>query len=221
MHRGQALTVRTKNGFVRLEVLPMLKKNLVSSKVGGLGRRILPQASAGIARVLRKFPVELKGALPVLSLENSRSDFDALSDVSYATSLSAGFDLKAADDVVIPPGEWRLVDTGLRLAQTKSKPAVRVKLGRTGFDIVAELQIRPRSGLAAKRGLTVLNAPGTVDADYEGKIMTCLMNHGKEDFRIRRGDKISQGVFALAIRPHSLEVDSKTRGDGGFGSTGA
>lgn len=198
----------------------MLKKNLVSSKVSGLGRRILPHASAGIARVLRKFPLELKGSLPVLSLENSRPDFDAASDVCYATSLSAGFDLKAADDVVIPSGEWRLVDTGLKIAHSKSKPAVRVKLGQTGFDIVAELQIRPRSGLAAKRGLTVLNAPGTVDADYEGKIMTCLMNHGKEEFKVSRGDKISQGVFALAIRPHSLQVDAKTRGDGGFGSTG-
>lgn len=198
----------------------MIKKKLISNTVSSLGSRLIPGATAKLNRALRNLPLELGGALPVLGLENSRSDYDALSEINYATALSAGFDLRAADDVVIPPGEWRLVDSGLRLAAQASKPSFRIRLGRTGFDVVAELQIRPRSGLAVKRGITVLNAPGTVDADYEGKIMTCLMNHGREDFRIRRGDKISQGVFALAIRPHGIEVADKTRGDGGFGSTG-
>lgn len=198
----------------------MIKKRFIANKVSGLGSRIIPTATAKLARALRQLPFEVSGSLPVLALENSRADHDAAGEVNYATSLSAGFDLKAVDDVVIPPGEWRLVDTGLRLAPQSSAPSLRVRWGKVGFDIVAELQIRPRSGLAAKRGLTVLNAPGTVDADYEGKIMTCLMNHGKEDFRIKKGDKISQGVFALAIRPHSVQVDSQTRGDGGFGSTG-
>jgi dUTP pyrophosphatase len=198
----------------------MIRKKIIAAKVTDLGNHLLPRATAKISRALRQLPIELSGALPVLSLENSRPDYDAAGEINYATALSAGFDLKAADDVVIPSGEWRLVDTGLRLATQPNKPSVRIRLGRTGFDVVAELQIRPRSGLAVKRGITVLNAPGTVDADYEGKIMTCLMNHGKEDFRVKKGDKISQGVFALAIRPHSVAVADKTRGDGGFGSTG-
>ncbi|NBO39441.1 dUTP diphosphatase [bacterium] len=198
----------------------MVRNKILASKITGLSNRLLPKATEKLSRALKYFPVELSGALPVLSLENSRSDHDAAGEINYATSLSAGFDLKAADDAIIPPGEWRLVDTGLRLAPQSTKPVARIRLGRTGFDVVAELQIRPRSGLAVKRGITVLNAPGTVDADYEGKIMTCLMNHGSEPFKISKGDKVSQGVFALAIRPHSVAVADKTRGEGGFGSTG-
>lgn len=198
----------------------MKSKNRLAARVLGLRKKIIPKASDKLTRALRHFPLELSGNLPLLSLENSRSEFDAASSVHYATALSAGFDLKAADDVTIPAGEWRLIDTGLRLKPHEQPPALRIRVGRTGFDVVAELQIRPRSGLAAKRGLTVLNAPGTIDADYEGKIMTCLMNHGTEDFVVRKGDKISQGVFALAVRPHSIQVDAKVRGSGGFGSTG-
>ena len=198
----------------------MMKKKFISGKVTGISKRLIPHAAAKVTKALKQLPFEISGSLPVLALENSRPDFDAACEVSYATALSAGFDLRAADDVVIPPGEWKLVDTGLRLAPQTTPPAVRIRLGKVGFDVVAELQIRPRSGLAAKRGLTVLNAPGTVDADYQGKIMACLVNHGKDDFRITRGDKISQGVFAIAIRPHSIQVDGQTRGEGGFGSTG-
>lgn len=198
----------------------MKNRRQLAAKVAGLRNKIIPRASDKIAQAFKRFPVELSGHLPVLHLENSRPDFDAVSSVSYATALSAGFDLKAAEDVTIPAGEWKLVDTGLRLKPFEQQPSLRVRFGRSGFDVVAELQIRPRSGLAAKRGITVLNAPGTIDADYEGKIMTCLVNHGKEDFVIRRGDKVSQGIFALALRPHSIEVDEKVRGSGGFGSTG-
>ncbi|MFZ9520151.1 MAG: dUTP diphosphatase [Silvanigrellaceae bacterium] len=198
----------------------MVTKQVMNSKLNGLRSRILPKASEKLTRALKKLPLEISGGLPILNLENSRADLDAAAEINYATALSAGFDLKAADAVVIPPGEWRLVDTGLRLAPQNSKPLARIRLGRTGFDIVAELQVRPRSGLAAKKGITVLNAPGTIDADYEGKIMTCLMNHGGEPFKIAKGDKVSQGVFALAIRPHSVPVAEKTRGAGGFGSTG-
>lgn len=198
----------------------MKSQNRLAAKVLGLRKKIIPKASDKISQALRRFPLELSGNLPILSLENSRPDFDAAASVHYATSLSAGFDIKAADDVIIPAGEWRLIDTGLRLKPQDEPPAIRVRIGKSGFDVVAELQIRPRSGLAAKRGLTVLNTPGTIDADYEGKIMTCLMNHGDEDFAVRRGDKISQGVFALAIRPHTIQVDDKIRGAGGFGSTG-
>jgi len=198
----------------------MVRNEMLASKIRGLRSRILPKAGEKLGRALKQLPFEVSGGLPVLLLENSRSDHDALADIDYATALSAGFDLKAADDLVIPAGEWRLVDTGLRLAPQTTKPIARIRLGRTGFDVVAELQIRPRSGLAVKRGVTVLNAPGTVDADYEGKIMSCLMNHGPEPFKILKGDKISQGVFALAIRPHAVPVADKKRGTGGFGSTG-
>lgn len=198
----------------------MTTRKRLAAKVLGLRTKIIPKASDRLTQALRRFPLELSGNLPLLDLENSRPEFDAASAVNYATGLSAGFDLKAADDVVIPAGEWRLVDTGLRLKPQENPPSLRIRIGRSGFDIVPELQIRPRSGLAAKRGITVLNAPGTIDADYEGKIMTCLMNHGTEEFRIRKGDKISQGVFGFAIRPHSIQVDAKVRGTGGFGSTG-
>jgi dUTP pyrophosphatase len=198
----------------------MGKNQMIASKIKSLRSKIIPKAGEKLGRALRQLPFEVSGSLPVLALENSRADHDAFSEISYATALSAGFDLRAAEDVVIPAGEWRLVDTGLRLASQTTKPLARIRLGRTGFDLVAELQVRPRSGLAVKRGITVLNAPGTVDADYEGKIMTCLMNHGREPFKVSKGDKISQGVFAVAIRPHSVPVADKSRGDGGFGSTG-
>jgi dUTP pyrophosphatase len=189
-------------------------------KLENLRSKILPKAGEKLGRAIKRLPFEIRGSLPLLSLENSRTDYDAVTEVSYATSLSAGFDLKAADDLVIPPKEWRLVDTGLRLSQQSLRPSVRLRVGRVGFDIVAELQVRPRSGLAVKRGVTVLNAPGTVDADYQGKIMTCLINHGSEPFVIKKGDKISQGVFAWAIRPLAIAVTDRTRGEGGFGSTG-
>ena len=198
----------------------MNTESRLAAKVLGLRKKMIPKASDKLTQALRRFPLELSGNLPILALENSRPEFDAASTVHYATALSAGFDLKAADDVTIPAGEWRLIDTGLRLKPQANPPCLRIRVGRAGFDVVAELQIRPRSGLAAKRGLTVLNAPGTIDADYEGKIMTCLMNHGPEAFVVRQGDKVSQGVFALAVRPHSVKVDEKVRGAGGFGSTG-
>lgn len=198
----------------------MTKNQIIPKKLRSLSEKILPKANEQLNKALARLPIRITGGLPLLALQNSRNDHDALAEINYATALSAGFDLKAAEAVVIPPGEWRLVDTGLRLAPQTKKPVAHVRWGRNGFDVVAELQVRPRSGLAVKRGITVLNAPGTVDADYEGKIMTCLMNHGQEPFKVSKGDKISQGVFALAIRPHSVDVNNKTRGDGGFGSTG-
>jgi dUTP pyrophosphatase len=198
----------------------MGKNQMIASKFRSLRSKLIPKASEKLGRALKQLPLEISGGLPVLALENSRTDLDSLSEISFATSLSAGFDLKAAEEVVIPAGEWRLVDSGLRLAPQSTQPIARIRFGKTGFDVVAELQIRPRSGLAVKRGITVLNSPGTVDADYEGKIMTCLMNHGREAFKVSKGDKISQGVFALAIRPHSVPVAEKNRGAGGFGSTG-
>lgn len=127
----------------------------------------------------------------------------------YATPLSAGMDLEAAvtGDLVLKQGEWQLVPTGLAIALPE------------GF----EAQIRPRSGLAAKHGVTVLNSPGTIDADYRGEIKVILINHGKEDFVISRGMRIAQMVVAKHARAVWTEVgslDETARGAGGFGSTG-
>lgn len=127
----------------------------------------------------------------------------------YATPLSAGMDLRAAidEDVVLGPGERCLITTGLRIAVPE------------GF----EAQVRPRSGLAIKHGITVANAPGTIDADYRGTVQVGLVNLSQESFTIRRGDRIAQLVIAPVARA-TWQVMSKLsetqRGDGGFGHTG-
>ena len=127
----------------------------------------------------------------------------------YATAQSAGMDLLAAleDAVVLAPGERRLIPSGLAIAL----PA--------GY----EAQVRPRSGLALKHGVTCLNTPGTIDADYRGEIGVILVNLGQEPFTIARGSRIAQLVVAAvdraAWRPVEL-LEESARGDGGFGSTG-
>lgn len=130
---------------------------------------------------------------------------------AYATPGAAGLDLRAAIDggavLVLPPGGRALVPTGLAAAIPP------------GY----ELQVRPRSGLAVKFGVTVLNSPGTVDSDYRGEIQVPLINHGSEPFEIRRGDRIAQAVIAAVARVTLTEVaslDETARGTGGFGSTG-
>lgn len=128
---------------------------------------------------------------------------------TYATEQSAGMDLPAAleEAIELAPGERALVPTGLAIAL----PA--------GF----EAQIRPRSGLAAKHGVTVLNTPGTIDADYRGEIKVILINLGQEDFTIERGMRIAQMVIARHenIQWKKVEsLDDTDRGEGGFGSTG-
>ena len=128
---------------------------------------------------------------------------------AYETAQSAGMDLRAAlaEDLVMAPGERALVPTGLYL----EIPA--------GY----EAQVRPRSGLALKRGLTVLNAPGTVDADYRGEVGVILVNLSKEEQRIEPGDRVAQLLFAPVTRGELLEVETleeTERGSGGFGSTG-
>jgi len=128
---------------------------------------------------------------------------------SYETAQSAGMDLRAAliEDLVLAPGEHSLVPTGLYL----EIPA--------GY----EAQVRPRSGLALKRGLTVLNAPGTVDADYRGEVGVILINLSAEQQCIQTGDRIAQLLFAPVTRGELIEVetlDETARGSGGFGSTG-
>jgi dUTP pyrophosphatase len=136
---------------------------------------------------------------------------DGLPLPAYQSAHAAGLDLVAAvpenAPLVLPPGQHALVPTGLSIAV----PA--------GF----EAQVRPRSGLAAKHGVTVLNAPGTVDADYRGEIGVLLINHGGEPFTIRRGERIAQMVIASVVRAELVVVAALSqtdRGSGGFGSTG-
>ena len=129
----------------------------------------------------------------------------------YATAQSAGLDLMAAvpadAPVVLAPGQRRLIPTGLRLAL------------QTGF----EAQVRPRSGLALNHGLTVLNSPGTIDADYRGELGVLLINLGEAAFAVERGMRIAQLVIAPIARATLLGVPQLPptgRGEGGFGSTG-
>jgi dUTP pyrophosphatase len=128
---------------------------------------------------------------------------------AYATQQSAGLDLMAAvaEDVILAPGARELIPTGLAIAL----PA--------GF----EAQVRPRSGLALKHGITVLNSPGTIDADYRGEVQVLLINHGAAPFSIRRGDRIAQMVVAPVTQiAWSIvdKLDETERGSGGYGSTG-
>lgn len=125
----------------------------------------------------------------------------------FQTKNSAGADICCLNSVVIPPGEYRKVPTGV---------AVSIPHG-------FEIQVRPRSGLAANSGITVLNSPGTIDSDYRGEIAVLLINHGKEIFSCKAGTRIAQLVVCRV--PHFIytevpELDSTNRGEGGFGSTG-
>ncbi|MCW1984906.1 UNVERIFIED_ORG: dUTP pyrophosphatase [Sphingomonas sp. R1F5B] len=126
---------------------------------------------------------------------------------AYATDGAAGMDVVAAEDLDLAPGARHAVATGLALAIPY------------GF----EIQVRPRSGLALKHGISVPNAPGTIDSDYRGELKIILINHGSESFSIQRGDRVAQLVLAPVVRGTWLEVgelDDTARGDGGFGSTG-
>jgi dUTP pyrophosphatase len=130
---------------------------------------------------------------------------------AYQSAHAAGLDLLAAVPLATPmilaPGKHALIPTGLTIALPP------------GY----EAQVRPRSGLAAKHGVTVLNAPGTVDADYRGEICVLLINHGDAPFPIQRGERIAQMVIASVIRAELIPAESLNateRGSGGFGSTG-
>lgn len=130
---------------------------------------------------------------------------------AYATAGAAGFDLRAAvpvdQPVTLAPGARALVPIGFAV----------------GLPDGYEMQVRPRSGLAVKNGVTVLNSPGTVDCDYRGPVAVPLINHGQEPFVINRGDRIAQAVIAEARQAQMVEVtslDDTGRGTGGFGSTG-
>ncbi|SEL95540.1 deoxyuridine 5'-triphosphate nucleotidohydrolase [Syntrophus gentianae] len=135
--------------------------------------------------------------------------FSGLSLPRYMTEGAAGMDIYAAvtGDVMIGPGERALIPTGLVIALPE------------GF----EAQIRPRSGLALKHGVTLVNSPGTIDADFRGEIGVLLINHGKEPFLISRGSRIAQMVVTPVCRAAWFEsrvLESTIRGDGGFGHSG-
>ena len=126
---------------------------------------------------------------------------------SYAHPSDAGMDVRSVDDLVVPAGKRALVHTGLIMA----------------LPPMYEAQVRPRSGLALKNGVTVLNTPGTIDSGYRGEVGVILANFGDEDFVVKKGDKIAQIVIAPVTQPAIEEteiVDETDRGAGGFGSTG-
>ena len=128
---------------------------------------------------------------------------------SYESNDAAGMDLRAAlgETLVLKPGERTLIPTGFKMALPP------------GY----EAQIRPRSGLAFRNGITMLNSPGTIDSDYRGEVKVLAINHGNEPFEVNHGDRIAQMVIAPVTRANTEEVkslDETQRGDGGFGSTG-
>jgi len=128
---------------------------------------------------------------------------------SYKSSDAAGMDIRAALDepILLKPGERALIPTGLQFAIPR------------GY----EIQVRPRSGLAIKHGITMLNSPGTIDADYRGEVKLIAINHGQHNFKIERGERLAQLIIAPVVQMPVVEVDKldeTERGDGGFGSTG-
>ena len=135
-------------------------------------------------------------------------------DPEYATDGASGFDLRAdlgEDDIILEGGEIKMIPTGLFFELPEN----------------FEIQVRPRSGLAAKYGITVLNTPGTVDADYRGEVKVILINHSNQDFIIKHGERIAQAVVATVTAKNVInlnkvqEISNDTeRGAGGFGSTG-
>ncbi len=132
---------------------------------------------------------------------------EGLAMPAYETPGAAGMDLRAAEDAILAPGSRCLMPTGFAIA----------------LPAAFEAQVRPRSGLAVKHGVTVLNSPGTIDSDYRGEIKVPLINHGTADFAIKRGDRIAQMIIAAVVHVRFLEVatlDETMRGAGGFGSSG-
>ena len=126
---------------------------------------------------------------------------------SYQTKGSAGVDLHSIEDKIIESGKREIISTGLAFS----------------IDDGYEVQIRPRSGLALKHGITLLNTPGTIDSDYRGEIKVVLINLSKESFEIKKGERIAQAVVKEVVLAQFLEVDElddTSRGSGGFGSTG-
>ena len=150
-------------------------------------------------------PKSVDSGVPVLV--RRLPHFDGLTLPAYATEGAAGMDVLAAEDVTLQPGARHAVATGLSV----------------GIPPGYEIQVRPRSGLALKHGISVPNAPGTIDSDYRGELKVILVNLGASAFEVRRGDRIAQLVLAPVVRASWLkvdELDETARGEGGFGSTG-
>ncbi len=146
-------------------------------------------------------------AIPVLRVRRVGQRGPPLDLPRYETPGAAGLDLRADEDFSLAPGERRLVPTGLSL---------EIPAGHEG-------QVRPRSGLAARHGIGLVNAPGTIDSDYRGEVMVILVNHGQGPFQARRGDRIAQLVIAPVVQAEvrlAEELAASDRGQGGFGSTG-
>ena len=144
-----------------------------------------------------------------IKIHRINKTFDDIPLPEYATEGSSGLDLRAAieDDIVIEKGKFALIPTNLR---------VEIPLGY-------EIQVRPRSGLAAKNGIGVLNSPGTIDSDYRGEIKIILFNFGTEDFTIKRSDRIAQMILSKVYKmiiEETRELNNSDRGEGGFGHTG-
>ena len=144
-----------------------------------------------------------------IKIQRVTENFNDIPMPEYATEGSSGLDLRAAveSDFIIEKGKVALVSTNLR---------VEIPFGY-------EIQVRPRSGLAAKNGIGVLNSPGTIDSDYRGEVKIILFNFGTEDFVIKRGDRIAQMILAKVYRmdiEETHELNDSNRGDGGFGHTG-
>ena len=149
----------------------------------------------------------LPAALKIRLLDHAKN----LNPPAYQSVAASGMDLTAALDedrpVILRPGERKLIPTGLTM---EIPPGL-------------EAQVRPRSGLALKNGITVLNSPGTIDADYRGEVSVVLINHGNEDFEVVRGSRIAQLVIAPVMQLDVVVVDvlsTTKRGGGGYGSTG-
>ena len=132
---------------------------------------------------------------------------DGLPIPQYASDAAAGMDITSAEELLLEPGKRHAFATGL---------AIEIPHG-------FEVQVRPRSGLAIKHGITCLNTPGTIDSDYRGEVKVILINLGEEPFQVRRGERIAQLVPAPVLRAHfseTRELEATVRGSGGFGSTG-
>jgi dUTP pyrophosphatase len=145
----------------------------------------------------------------IVKIKRLSEEFADIELPSYSTSGSAGMDIRAAvnEDIVLRAGEITLVPTNL---------SVEIPAGY-------EIQVRPRSGLAIKNGIGILNSPGTIDSDYRGEVKIILMNFSKEDFKISRGDRIAQIVLSkvyLADFEETNDLKDSQRGEGGFGHTG-
>ena len=197
--------------FVSVVRLFWKRNNFFSIVILG---RLLNVRSRPFFLILKKC---ISGASNGLKMENQQVQFCWLIPVKerdiplpvYETEGSAGMDIRAAvnEDIIIEPGAIELISTGFAVAIPK------------GY----EIQVRPRSGLAVKNGITLINSPGTIDSDYRGEVKVPLINHGTRSYVVHRGARIAQMVLASVVRVDILEVvelESTMRGAGGFGHTG-